>query len=282
MSEFKLPASQATVGVRPILIGTLHLKEPMLFVDGDENKLVKFPVYAFLIQHNDAFTLFDLGMRKDLENETPAMKSYFERHSFKPHVVEDVAQVLERHSIQPSSIQHIIFSHAHFDHTGDPSLFPNATLVYGKGTQAFVRPAYPINPDSPFLESLFVEGRTRELEDKDYTTSIGSFPQAHDFFGDGSLYILPAEGHMPGHQLVLAHIEGGFVLLAGDSCHHGRHLTEYDTQMSYVMHRDPAQAKENIKRMLELQQLGVRICLAHVGEYGDFENITASETSRVS
>jgi len=272
MNSFSVP-TQHTVEIRAIQGGTCFLKESMILNDGDENKEVECQSWAFLIKHNDTLSMFDLGIRKDFRSESPVMNQFFEK-IMKPKVLEDVAEALERHNISPSSIQHVIFSHPHWDHTGNSSIFPNATLTFGRGTQAYARPAYPLNPDSYFLESTFVVGRTRELTDKDYTTHIGPFPHAHDFFGDGSFYLLEAEGHMPGHQVGLAHTEKGFILLAGDACHHCCQLTAYATRMSYAMHTHPTQAKETLSRMDELSQQGVRICLAHA-VYKDFEKLTA-------
>ncbi|CAF1565100.1 unnamed protein product, partial [Adineta ricciae] len=71
-------------------------------------------------------------------------------------------------------------------------------------TQAFARTAYPINSESCFLESTFPSGRTRELTDEDYTLSHGPFTKVHDFFGDKTLLLIDAPGHMPGHQMALA------------------------------------------------------------------------------
>ena len=53
---------------------------------------------------------------------------------------------------------------------------------------------------------------------------IGDF-LSHDFFGDGSLFLLNAPGHSIGHMAGLARVtEDTFVLLAGDTCHFGGQL----------------------------------------------------------
>lgn len=50
---------------------------------------------------------------------------------------------------------------------------------------------------------------------------IGQYP-AHDFFGDGSLYILDVPGHDIGHISGLVRVTPTtFVLLGGDVCHYG-------------------------------------------------------------
>lgn len=48
------------------------------------------------------------------------------------------------------------FSHWHFDHTGDPSLFPkSADLIVGPGVPETFLPGYPANPESQLAEDAF-------------------------------------------------------------------------------------------------------------------------------
>jgi len=48
---------------------------------------------------------------------------------------------------------------------------------------------------------------------------VGPFP-AHDFYGDGSLYLLDTPGHWPGHMCALARTTPNtFGFLGGDICH---------------------------------------------------------------
>lgn len=86
----------------------------------------------------------------------------------------------------------VIWSHYHWDHMGNVSLFPSSTsLVVGPGFQSSptLLPGYPKSLESPVLAADFAGRSLREI---DFTTSdlqIGGLP-AHDFFGDGSFYLL--------------------------------------------------------------------------------------------
>ncbi|CAF0885850.1 unnamed protein product [Adineta steineri] len=276
-------SSTPTVQVHAIYTGQCFLRNHMLFNDGDENESTPCPVWSFYIYHpvTQTHILFDLGLMKELDEYPPKIKEDFPR-VFKPQVKEDVGDALKRHNISSSQIKTIIYSHPHFDHCGNPSLphFQNATCLFGQGTQAYARPAYPINHESRFLESTFPEGRTQELTDKDYTLTLGPFEKVHDYFGDKSLLLIDAPGHMPGHQLALAKTgENTYLLLAGDSAHSTTHLQEYEGRMSYYMHSDKDAAKETLKKIAAMVKLykdehkNVRVCLAHAGHYEDFERI---------
>lgn len=207
----------------------------------------------------------------------PPVQQWFVENILKPVVPEDAAEVLTRNGVSPSEINYLFMSHAHLDHVGEPSKFPNATIVFGQGTQEHCRPAYPVNPDSKYLESTFPENRTRELEDKDFTMAFGEWPRACDFFGDGSVVLVDAQGHMPGHMVAVVKTETGRLFLGGDSCHHCRHLGSFGKGgvMGYGMHLDEEKTRLNLERIDRfLKGNGdVKLCLAHVGEHGDFEKL---------
>lgn len=113
-----------------------------------------------------------------------------------------------------------IHSHAHTDHVGRPSLFPQSTsLIVGPGIKSSFFPGYPAVQDSPVWAREFEGREVRELE---FNTGlkIGGF-DAVDYFGDGSFFLLLAPGHSIGHLNALARTtENTYIYCAGDSFHH--------------------------------------------------------------
>ncbi|KAI0093152.1 beta-lactamase-like protein [Irpex rosettiformis] len=91
------------------------------------------PVFSFLIEHpSEGKVLFDLGVRKNAEGYPP--------HFNVPRVSQsragvsakkDVAELLVEGGIDPKEIKHVIYSHLHWDHTGNPGPFVNADIVVG-------------------------------------------------------------------------------------------------------------------------------------------------------
>lgn len=72
-----------------------------------------------------------------------------------------------------------------------------------------------------------IRGSGRELEEITFqgpsSLHIGQFP-AHDYFGDGSFYLLDSPGHAVGHLCGLVRTTSNpdtFILLGGDVCHFG-------------------------------------------------------------
>lgn len=146
-----------------------------------------------------------------------------------------MAEILrsESSSTGPEDIEAIVWSHWHFDHTGDPTTFPSdrTALIVGPGFKQALLPGYPTNPESAILEADYVGRELREIEFDGGKTKVGRF-NAFDYFGDGSFYLLDSPGHAVGHLCGLARVtsggggggEGGkgdsYIFMGGDACHH--------------------------------------------------------------
>ena len=103
-------------------------------------------------------------------------------------------------------IDFIALSHLHSDHVGAATMFNEATwLVQEPEFEAAFSP-------SPMFDLSLYEG----LKSNKRQILNGDF----DVFGDGSVTILSAPGHTPGHQVLLLDLKAfGPLLLSGDLYH---------------------------------------------------------------
>ena len=202
-----------------IVVPPPYLVEPE--VDGYE--WMNLPTYSFHIKHKKSGRelLFDLGCRKDWENSVPNIANLIGGHVNGLKVEKDVIDILAEHNVDINSIEAFVLSHWHFDHCGAPSALPKSMkLIVGPKFKESFLPGFPSNKESPFHEADF---NGRDVVEPPFSDDfkLGRF-QAHDYFGDGSFYVLNVPGHAVGHISGLVRTTPDtFVFLGGDVCHYG-------------------------------------------------------------
>lgn len=206
--------------------------------------------------------VFDLGIKRDLSGYAPPQEAHIKDRQ--PIITDpDCAASLRRgDNLDPSTdVDLVLLSHVHWDHVGTPSDFASAAFVVGSGTLDLLRNgAGPLYPADIFNDDELPAARTAELprvvdatpdrgDAEEYAeprhtapaataTSLlpraaktwtwrplAAFPAALDFFGDGSLWVIDAPGHLYGHVNALARVgPARYVYLGGDCCHDPRIL----------------------------------------------------------
>jgi glyoxylase-like metal-dependent hydrolase (beta-lactamase superfamily II) len=227
LPHLKIPSSSTVVKVR-IIDTTTSINGIKLggFVQPEikGHTVLDCPAFAFLIEHESGRKLlFDLGVRKDHENLAPRIVNRIKSGGWKVAVKQGVREQLEANGVDGKDIEGIIWSHWHWDHTGDPSTFDKHTaLIVGPGFKDNFTPGYPKTKDAPILESDYEGRELREIA-FDQGIKVGRF-NAFDYFGDGSFYLLDSPGHAIGHMCGLARVTtspNSYILMGGDACHHG-------------------------------------------------------------
>lgn len=186
----------------------------------------------------------------------------------------------------------------HWDHIGEPRDFPTSTFVVGHGALALLAgTSSKFRGGHSFFEpDLLPKERSIELSDPttDTLDKQGSaaapgilnfdaawrphrtLSQTLDIFNDGSLLIVNAPGHLPGHINLLARTsEDHYIYLGGDACHDRRLLSgekeigEWTDAEGHVccIHADREQAEETIRKIRVLEEEGVEVIFAHDVEW---------------
>jgi N-acyl homoserine lactone hydrolase len=160
---------------------------------------------CFLIRHPKGDLLWDLGLGDHFAAPP-------EGSDVAPgvHVVVRTTLVaqLQALSLTPKDIRYIAFSHLHWDHTGNANAFPDSTWLMNSVELAASSVMPPPGGVLPETWSAIKNAKTVAV-DGDY-----------DVFGDGSVVILRAPGHTPGHQVLkLKLAKSGTVILSGDLWH---------------------------------------------------------------
>lgn len=205
------------------------------------HEFMNFPTIAFLITHSPTGRrlMFDLGCRKDFWNLPSIISTTIDEKVPGIKVEKNVSDVLRDGGISLESLEAAIISHHHYDHIGDVTAFPKSmNLVVGPGFRDAFLPGYPTAQQSPVFEGAF-DGRIVQELDFSNSPNVAGY-HAHDYFGDGSLWILNTPGHAIGHISALVRTDSErFIFLGGDICHFGGSFrpTPY-VPMPAVLHPD--------------------------------------------
>ncbi|KAJ6566435.1 Metallo-hydrolase/oxidoreductase [Mycena capillaripes] len=254
--------------------GVIHIPVDLI-IQGEPRTRRACPSLSFYLKQSssDRHFIFDLGLRRDWESYPPETKKHYT--TLMPcEVPQSVAESCEKGGLNPAEIERVVISHLHFDHIGDCAPFTKASFILGGEGKPSLEDGYPGNPHSFTLSASTPADRTVFLTAEDFNTSVGPFPHAVDYFGDGSVYIIHTPGHCAGHITVLARTsnDGAWIYLGGDVAHDTRLITDPETQIAsaaesgspYCMHRDPVQAAIDIARVRALVQLPrVEFIIAH-------------------
>jgi N-acyl homoserine lactone hydrolase len=217
--------------------GAIRGLNPSLFnFTAEELAEVDFVNISYLIVHPEGTLMFEAGAIPD---------SHFPPEG--GEAVEGVMTAtlplgpqLESVGYSPSDVTYFAMSHYHSDHTGNANDFADATWIVQRAEHDFM---FAEAPQGIIDTATFAELRDAEkiiLDDEDY-----------DVFGDGTVTILSAPGHTPGHQVVAVRLaNAGTVLLAGDLYHYPEERTtgrvptfEFDPETSRA-------SREKIERFL--------------------------------
>ena len=151
----------------------------------------------------------------------------------------------------PSSITYFAMSHYHSDHTGNANAFAGATWIVQKAERDYMFQDAPQGIVQPATYSALRTAKTRLLDNEDL-----------DVFGDGTVRIISAPGHTPGHQVLLVRLANlGPVLLAGDLYHYPEERT---TGRVPTFEFDAAQSRAARARIEALvKETGARLWIEH-------------------
>ena len=200
-----LSAFAASVRLTVFDCGSIQMSDVNQFsLTNEETTVRELFVPCYLIEHPEGRLVWDAGLPLE----------YVGRDSFEPqpgmsfsYAVSFLDQLAEL-NLTPADIDLVAFSHMHFDHVGAANQFQSAKLLI----QDTEYQAAFVDKNNPYFQVDLYEG----LSGNEKEVLSGD----HDIFADGSVVIVSAPGHTPGHQVLLIRLDNfGPLILSGDLYH---------------------------------------------------------------
>jgi glyoxylase-like metal-dependent hydrolase (beta-lactamase superfamily II) len=185
--------------------GNLRTNDISMFsISNEETPIRELFVPCYLVEHPDGLLLWDAGLPTVMaeKGEFESEPGVFVRYDTP---LEDQLAAMD---LRPEDIDLVAFSHMHWDHVGSANLFTESTLLI---QQPEYQSAFIDNDNDLFQPELYMGLAENNMQILDGD---------HDVFGDGSVQLISAYGHTPGHQLLFLRLENtGPLVLSGDLYH---------------------------------------------------------------
>ena len=212
-------------------------------LSNEETDVRELFVACYLVDHPDGKMIWDAGLPLDLVGPRQAgANNWYDRS-----IIDQLGDI----GVEPRDIDFAAYSHFHYDHVGAANEFSEATLLIQESEYYAAFHDAVNNP-------IFRPPLYSELADSTKLLLQGD----HDVFGDGSVTILSAPGHTPGHQALKLELENyGPLILSGDL---------YHFEASRMLRRAPVfntDAEETLKSMNKIevmrQEIGATFWIQH-------------------
>jgi glyoxylase-like metal-dependent hydrolase (beta-lactamase superfamily II) len=192
--------------------GAIRGLDPALFnFKPEELEEVDFINASYLIVHPRGTLMFDAGAVADSHfkgDGSPVVEGIMS-------ATKPLKPQLAAAGYAPRDVTYFALSHFHSDHTANANEFADATWIVQKAERDFMFADSPQGIIQPASYSALRAADTRILDNEDF-----------DVFGDGSVVVMAAPGHTPGHQVVAVKLaNAGTVVLGGDLYHYPEERT---------------------------------------------------------
>lgn len=214
----------------------------------DVNVAHKMVASCYLIRHNGHLMVWDTGIPAPVANLPKGLSIAGGKINL--FLDKPFPQLLKDSGISPGDVSYLAMSHMHADHTGNANAFSRAKW--------FIQNA---EYEAAFGEDASKFNFRKATYEKLDQSKVVKLDGHHDVFNDGSVVIIPAPGHTPGHQVLYVNLESGPVILSGDLWHFA---SNYNFSRVPGFNYNIEQTKASMKMIDALATVsGAKIILQH-------------------
>ena len=216
-------------------------------ISNDDTDVREMFVPCYLVEHEQGTLFWDAGLPLAIAGLPATTDIRGVTTEYKRSVVDQLEEI----GHPPESIDKVAFSHFHFDHAGAANAFKDSELLI---QQTEYDAAFKHADQNPVFDPALYN----ELADSVKTILNGDY----DVFGDGSVMIISAPGHTPGHQTLLIDMENtGKIMLSGDLYHFEFSRTHRRTPDFNTDKAETLRSMEKVENLL--QEVGATLWIEH-------------------
>jgi glyoxylase-like metal-dependent hydrolase (beta-lactamase superfamily II) len=209
----RLPVSKEPLGALPraappagmtlsaLPTGAMHSRAAFAYRGGSLSEARDFAMTAVLVRHPRGDLLIDTGFGRDVAAHARTLPWLMRALSTYTASVP-AAEQLQRGGYDLSRLAGIVITHAHWDHVSGVPGFA-APVWMSAAERRYVDSGAPM---ASLLRSF--PGATVREFGWDGGPYLG-FPRSHDWYGDGSVVLVPVPGHTPGSVTVFVTLPSG-------------------------------------------------------------------------
>lgn len=184
------------------------------------------PVFAYLVEHpSKGLLLLDTGLHHSFTESKSGNFGMFlgALVSARTERGKDILSQLRSINKSPQDVRYVLLSHLHLDHVSGLPYFKGTSVEVFVDKEELQAARAPLSTLKGYIKGHLEGLNCRPIP---YVNGAPPFDLIHDFFGDGSLFVVRTAGHTKGHCSVLLNAGGGPILLAFDAIHRKTNLDQ--------------------------------------------------------
>ncbi len=188
------PISSASSKVEIYLLETGHVNTPEAFTMAQGSLFKSFSIIhgAVLVKHDNDVFMFDTGLGRNIDSQFAEDMPFWLKPLMEYEKEDPAVDQLQNSNLpQPN---HIILSHAHWDHASGVVDFPNLEIWVLSSELEYIKSALPPAIFPSQVGSPDIKWKEYKLNKINYA----GFSQSLDLYGDGTVVLVALPGHSPG------------------------------------------------------------------------------------
>ncbi len=272
--EAELPEIHAPAGMKiyQIPTGANHRTAAFAYRGGSLFDKRDFSMSALLIRHPQGDLLIDTGLGKEAENHFRSMPFYFRwTTDFDPGT--PAAIQLSRSGYDIRQMQGILLTHAHWDHVSGVQDFENTPVFVSESELSYIRSGQRLSALADAIPPQ--RYKSYRFSKKPYL----GFSERYDYYGDGSVVIVPSPGHTPGSVIIFVNLpDGKRYAMTGDIAWQTEGIFELEEKpflISLLADNNRPVLREHLKKLYAIHQRFPQIQMIPAHDERAFRQIPA-------